>query len=240
MFHKRAMLAGGGDDYSARVLATSPLALWPERETSGTTIICANNPLANGAYNGTTLAQLLTPFGTRAPQSDGISNYDELFSPALASVFNPLAGSFLIWINLAASVWTSGTSPWIFTPTAGGLNRIEIYKGNVNDSVGIDYYAGGFNGFTTLNLNNPRDKWAGVIFTWDRAAGNLLIYAKTVGQPFQTSSPGAITADMTGALIRARSMANDALTVFLAGYSCYKAIWPRRLTPAEAQTLLTP
>lgn len=92
----------GGKSYSDKVLDYSPIAYWPLWETSGTVAQCLINSSQNGSYTSDVSSwpvQSGIGDGNTAPYFDGINDWVNVFTPALAAVANPKEITIMIWVK---------------------------------------------------------------------------------------------------------------------------------------------
>jgi len=138
--HRRRL--GGG--YNDLVVGTGPIAYWPQNEPSGPTAHCLVNPAQNGTYTGVTLANDLTgPFDMPAPFFDGVNDYNNVQTAALAAAFNGDEGAFAIWIKVnAAGAWTDGTTRYSINGYVDIQNGVFLAKSSANNQLVFRYEAG--------------------------------------------------------------------------------------------------
>ena len=134
-----------GIKYNDKVLATGPIAYWPQSETAGVTAHCLVNPLQDGTYTGVTLANDNTgPFGTGAPYYDGTNDYCTILSAALTAAFDGDEASTMCWLKpFNLGVWTDGAQREPLRLLADANNYLLQYKSAVNNTLEYAYRSGG-------------------------------------------------------------------------------------------------
>ena len=231
----RALIYSGIQTYDQRVLATGPIAYWPQSETAGVTAHCLVNPLQDGTYNGVTLANDNTgPFGTPAPFFDGANDYCNTFSAALSAVFNGATGSIMIWAKVAnVGVWTDGLRRDAIMLRSGG-DYYYSYRNVVNNNYTYQGIVGG--GAAAVSEGGVAiTDWMCQVMTFsDSNNDDLLIGYRdgaAVGIPSAAMNAwggGALNATWT-----CIGATNTTPAQVWHGWLGPCAIWNRVLTPAE-------
>jgi hypothetical protein len=160
--------------YLQRLLALSPIALWPINETSGTTAINYSNIAGlDGTHeNNFTLNNREFPTGDAATfySTTATDGNTDIYSAVLNSVFNKDRGTVLIWIYIpTSSIWTDANT-YYFLKIGGSTNEIEINKdgatanalrfGRQDDSRSLDLDA-------SMDSTDDVGRWIEVVATWD-------------------------------------------------------------------------
>lgn len=165
-----------GLTYDDKVLATGPIAYWPQSETAGLTAHCLVNPLQDGTYTGVTLANDNTgPFGTPAPWYDGATSFCDIQTAALVAALSTSTGSMAIWTKVnAVGVWTDGARRHAFTLYRDLQNRLRSAKHAVNNST-QSIHEGNNVLVSIVNAGHAETAWVHWAMTWD-LGGNLSVY----------------------------------------------------------------
>lgn len=210
------------------VASTNLIGLWPLNEVSGTTVQCINNSALSvaGGYTGVTLGQP-GPFGLVAPLFDGLNDFANIFSAALAALFNKDEGSFLIFSKVAnAGVWTDGVNRRHFILYADANNYTQSYKSLAANEILWFYNAAATTESVAASTNSI--SWLQILITWSKSADQVKAYLNTsqVGAT-QTSLglwAGALTAVRIGSTIGAG---------YFSGWLSCAALLNRPITLAE-------
>lgn len=222
---------------------TSSIAgYWPLWEASGATVQNIA-PTGSGTYkNSPTLGTAGIGDGnTSVRLNNGVSNQCvPLHTAALATAFNPLEGSILIWGKVEAAAWTDATNRCLFHLGANDNNYVRILKSSTNNQLQATYRAGGTiktASYTGVNTAN----WFRVGITWDKAGDVARGY-------FNGAQFGGT---LTGLGVWAGSLAANMCAVGAqyttpilpwAGWAAHAVLLNRALTPAEMEQdyLLSP
>lgn len=228
-------------DYFERVKATRPASLigyWPFDESSGTAAInysgLAN---ANGIISGATVGQPGIGDGRTCYTFDGVNDYVQIWSNALASAFNGATGSFSLWARYTGA-WNDGVARVLGQLRADASNRVVIQKTTGTNTLQVLYVAGG----TTVTISktnfNPT-AWFHVLVTWDKPNDQVKFYTRIVGQ-----SPQVVTATGLGTWAGALSITVTTVGAvntsggnpFTGGIQ-HPAVWTAAITQGEAERL---
>jgi len=122
---QRALLAtpdtGWGTAYDQKVLTYAPTAYWPLDELTGVAVLDRSGTgLPDGTNTGATVGQPGIGDGATSYLFDGLNDYVNVFSPALAAVFDGAEGSILAWVKVFnAGVWSDGQYRYAIYPNVG-------------------------------------------------------------------------------------------------------------------------
>lgn len=165
----------GSSLYSARVLATTPIAFWKLNDASGTTITDSSGNAYNGTYSGVDLANTASPVtGANAPFWDGTNDYGSLYSASFASAFNMDEGTVMIWLKVqGAGVWTDATNRHILEIQRNSNNLVRIQKTTTNNSV-LFRRAGNATAKSVTVGSQSSTGWICYAISWSIAGGGLL------------------------------------------------------------------
>ena len=113
--------------------------------------------------------------GLTAPYYDGVNDYCNIYSAALAAAFNGAEGTLLTWARVSgAGVWTDGATRYIARLRADDSNEITIRKAIGADTFYFSYIAG--NTFEELAMTQSATGWLCAALTWSKSQ-ELVQYA---------------------------------------------------------------
>jgi hypothetical protein len=234
----RRALLDGKRPYFKKVLATGPIAYWPQWELTGAVAQdLIDSPNQDGAYTGVTLNALPGPDGSPTPFFDGANDFNNIFSATLQGAFDGDEGTVAVWARVFnAGVWTDGAARRIlilFTPNPSFVTIVKqaaantlrfSYRGNLVRSVDV---------ITTLV------DFFHVAMTWSISAGvNGEMRAFFNG--VQQGATQVALGPFAGVLSNTRTVVGaDNITpgTVWHGYLAHPAVWDRPLTPAEIASL---
>jgi len=204
------------------------VGIWPLNELSGTTVTCQNNSALSVAsgHVGVALGQS-GPYGLVSPLYDGINNYSNVFSAALAAVFNGAVGTFLIFGKIAsAGVWADSTNRRLFTLYTDANNVIHITKSSTANTIVFNYTANTTASATTTTSSSL--SWLLLGITWSASANQVKAYMNNA-QAGTTQTglgtwAGALTAARVGSTVGA---------AYHSGWLSCGALFSRALSLAE-------
>jgi hypothetical protein len=149
--------------------------IWPLLDmVSGTTIPAYINSARNGVESGWDLQNAASPIygDTRsAPYSDGGTDFGNIFTSSLSSVYNGSIGSMLIFAKVDAAAWTDGTQRCIMRFLSAGTAPITftgLYKSATNNSLMFQYTTNG--GGSTFTSAVSLSTWFCVGMSWKDAS----------------------------------------------------------------------
>lgn len=230
---------GQPTQYVNKILRYDPLVLFPQNEGTGTVI----TELVNGwnwVYSGPQWGLGTFLDGSPVPFYDGLLDFGNIYTAALASAFNGAAGTVMIWAKVYnAGVWTDGATRRILCLLADINNYVILDRTTTNNQLRFLYTAGGITETVTTTSIGGATGWFSIVITWDKAAGvdgEVLAYINgaQVGTT-QTSLgiwAGSISSSFT--LIGARTQTP---TNPFHGYLGPCAIWTSALTSTQIADL---
>ena len=126
-------------------------------------------PPSDGLYTGVTLGRDGIGDGGAAPQFDGIAGYTNIYSGALANLFNGSGGTAIVWARVANSgVWVDGTTRRLFTVGVDNSNRFIFARDATNGRFEWAYIAGGTQ--ETVRIENQGDAaWHCYGLSWSKS-----------------------------------------------------------------------
>lgn len=198
--------------YADRIVAESPIGLWPLTETSGVVA----DELVNG-YDGTLdtvtfgdpgirLGEFSVFFDTGAGSCDiGVSG--------VLNAFDGTKGTAIMWIRNSGVIWNSGFRHTFFRLYTNASNQIEFFKSATDYTLGFSYIAGGTGATLTATTSeifgtDTPDEWFSVAIRWARTGTNnttLVMHLYVNGRFVRSESftnpawSGALTAATIGA-----------------------------------------
>ena len=228
--HRRRLMGS----YESMILATGPIACWPQSETSGSVAHCLVNPAQNGTYTGVTLANDLTgPFGTPAPYYDGNNDYCNIDTAALVAAFNTDVGTAAIWTRVnAVGVWSDGIQRQAWTVYGNIQNPLWNAKRAVANN-SQTYHEGSNVGTVIANAGHTETAWTLWTMTWN-TGGNLIAYINGQQDGAPAAGVTAWSSPITTAYIGSHT---GAPTSVWHGWLGPLIFWDRVLPPAEIESL---
>lgn len=156
--------------YADLVLAAQPDDLlfdFPLNDLSGTTAVDASSNGFIGTYTSATLGGAAFKDGSPAALFDGINDFVNVYSAALAAAWVSATFTVGLWFKASnASVWTDGIQYRLLELGDGGNNQVEFPKFPGSGQPGSTYIAGGTSrtvAYTGVNDTN----WHFAAFTVD-------------------------------------------------------------------------
>jgi hypothetical protein len=222
--------------YLSTMLGTSPIALWPLSETSGTSAADATGNGYTGTYSNVTLNSTTFPDGTAAglwvPASSSVVT---TYSAGLATAINKQEGTFACWMRVrAASVWTDSTLRWIYEGYADTSNRLDMWKPVASNSLSFQHIAGGTaRGYTTTVSATA---WFHIALTWSTTGSAVRCYLNGANVGGNLGAPGTFAGAVSSFSMELGRFAAIGAASW-DGNMKYMGIWNRALTPAEVATL---
>jgi len=204
----RALVGGGGETYDQKVLATGPIAYWPQSETAGVTAHCLVNPLQDGTYTGVTLADDLTgPFGTPAPFYDGANDYLNVLTATLGTAFNKDEHTISMWAKMAnAGVWTDGLRRVFMSIIGANAGNATLMRKDVANTQFLWYAA--WQGSLLNHTRNPiaETGWMYITITRSVIANSMQAYYQGAVEGAPVAAIAANVAPLTVAMIGASTI----------------------------------
>lgn len=121
------------DSYLAKVLTTSPFAVWPLYETAGTTAQDGSPNNFDGTYSGVTLDDDTFTNGDPAVEITNTTGYVNIYSTGMADRFDPENGAALLWFKPpSAGWWTDGNTHYLLSLWGGNNDNILVAKSGDN------------------------------------------------------------------------------------------------------------
>jgi hypothetical protein len=137
-------------------------------ELSGDTAVDLSPEGNDGAYTGVTLGQPGIGDGRQAPLFDGANDFNNIYSAALNTDFDPAEGALMVWAKVSgAGVWTDGGTRTIVGLRADVDNRIVFEKTGTNNNLFMRYNAGGVVEVESVTISTL--EWFCLIITWSVA-----------------------------------------------------------------------
>lgn len=236
---RQDFLYGMLGSYNKTVLATNPIAYWPQSETSGVVAEC----LVNSAQNGTQSSDVSTrgafdtdgPFGMSAPFYDGTNDVCNIYSATLNAAFSAATGTVLLWAKVTnVGVWTDGTTRRPLYLSVDPDNRINLEKTAAANQLGYRYEANTVQEWVPQTLSPTI--WVCFGITWSTAADEMRAYYQGVQQGLTQNGLGVWVGNLlnTGTVIGAT---NTGAGSSWSGWLGPCAIWDRALPLATIETL---
>jgi hypothetical protein len=223
--------------YNSRIIATNPLVYFPLDETSGS--VSKNwgslGTPANGQYTGVDLHNTPGPKGGGCPYFDGVHDWVNIYTAALAAAFNGDEGSLAIWSKVYdVSIWSDGSYHYQFILMVDIQNRVNISKSSAN-KLNFSYYAG--NVTKAVNLATTTIDWFCAVLTYSKSNDRMRGYFN--GVQVETIQTGlGVWVGSLNATSTAIGTNGSGLTYPWPGWLAHAAYWDRELSLAEIQALL--
>lgn len=224
----------GRPDLLNRIMALGPIQCVPIFDGVGATIAkdVSGNGL-DGAPTDVTFGALGIGDGRSAGSFNGASSLINIFSPALAAVFNGAELTIQIAIKMSgAGVWTDGTSRWSAVFQADANNYAGLLKHTNNDLFTSWRNSGGV--FTQRQDAISSLEWLIYTMTVSESNDRQRLFLNGVQQGADLNGLGAWVGALTLAVIGAVSLAPANVTD---GAEQYVTLWDRELTPAEVGSI---
>lgn len=224
--------------YSNKVLSTQRsalLAYWPLSEASGTTITDLSGNGRNGTYTGVDLGQTGIGDGRTAPYFDGVNDYGNVYSAALASGFNKDEGTAALWVKVnSAGIWSDGADHMALAITNDAVDSYLWIKKTAPATLSFTYRGGATIKTVTVGSQSSVG-WLHLAMTWSKAADQMKVYINGV----QGGSTQTGLGTWTGVLNSSRCVIGARLTTgdVWNGTIAHTAIWTTPLTAAQIASL---
>lgn len=218
-------------NYARRVLTAAgvlPIGYWPLGELSGNAAICPFNAALNGAYTGVAFNYPGIGDGRSAPFWDGANDYCNVYTAGLASAFNALAGTVMIWLRVAsASVWADGVQRVVLRLAADNNNEIGINKQTAANTLRAYYRAASTTSAATFTTNTL--DWLCYGLTWDKAADQVKQYANGVQQGATVTGLQTWTGALGSTICNLGALITTPTNVW-SGTLAHAAVWGKALS----------
>lgn len=132
------------------------------------------NPLT-GVISGALVNQDAGPRLLKAYSFDGVNDFTNVYSADLNSVFNPDAGTLIVFIKLTAGVWTDATTRYFaFIGADTSANYVLLGRNTTNNTLRFAYRSGGAAEKQILSTAvGGSVAWNMMAVTWDKAADQV-------------------------------------------------------------------
>lgn len=224
--------------YARRVLSVAAdalIAYWPLSEPSGAAAIDQTGRY-HGAYTGVDLNYPGVGDGGSAPFFDGINDFCNIYSAALATAFNGAEGAVSIWMKVSgAGVWTDATLRRLMGLRVDANNQVNLSRSATSNTLLCQYLAGATSKTVSIGSQSSTD-WLHLAMTWSKSADQMKVYFQGVQTGATQTGLGtwAGTFNSTRANIGADSTVPA--TVW-SGNLAHAAIWTRALSAGEIAEL---
>lgn len=226
--------------YCGKVISLGPIAHWPLYDLSGT--VARNsmntfNTILDGAYTGVTLQQTGIGDGFNSVLFDGLTNFCNVYSVGLNSLFNGAEGSLSGWLApTAVSLTDGGTRYAVIIGANASTDYIFFSKGTANNTFTMGRKAS--NVTKSITATNASSAFAHWVVTWSVSADQVKVYlnASQQGSTLTTLSAFSGALGSSSCVIGA---VNLTPSLAWSGNIAHIALWNRVLTPAEITSLAT-
>jgi hypothetical protein len=168
---------------------------------------------------------------------DGSTTFVNVYSSALASVFNGPHGTVSIWVKYSADIWANGNQQYLFTFYVDAGNQIKAYKSSTANSIIFRYTAGGTTKIQSVSSLSSTN-FMNVVITHSDADNDDEAKWYIDGAQVGTTQTGL--GSWTGALATNAVVigAGNTSPVFVGeGYFAHTAVWKTVLSGAEILAL---
>lgn len=223
----------GGASYSNKVLAIpNCIGYWPLTETSGAVATELSGNAANGTAYGVTWADAAGPGANmgRAPSFDGLNDYIDIFSAALAAnVDSDGALTISLWCKHPAGTWTQDQARVQVDLFKSATERAGIWKGAA--ATGYDLLVLYTSGATASAFDTTSTNWIHLAGVFNGTS--VTLWADGIAK-----TPAAYTG--TSYTITAAAIGRYGSGGYFAwGHIGHVALFARALSEAEIITLAT-
>lgn len=166
------------------ICGTSLIGYWPNWD-KGSTAFDFSGRKHHGTHTGVTLGQPGIGDGRMSGLYDGVNDFTNVYSAALAAAFNSQELTIFAHIRmLAAGVWTDSTVRYIARIAVNGSNEVNIRRGTTNNQMVSEYVAGGTTKGVSLSSVGPRLDF----FSWGITVSKSANQVKVFYQGLQTGA----------------------------------------------------
>jgi hypothetical protein len=174
--------------------------------------------------------------GKNAPYFDGVNDFVNIYSAALAAAFNGAEGTLMAWAKVSgAGVWTDGADRDIVFLAADSNNYLQIRRqGGSNNKIQFVRKAGGTFNTPVGALNLTTTDWIHLAFTWSETANLITAYSMGV------ATDAGVVAAQWGAVPASLARVGAHSTVPenpWSGTIAHVALFTRPLSPAQIASL---
>lgn len=208
-------------------------------ETSGTNADDTSAENNDGTYSGATLNATASPVsGDNAPSFDGVNDFVNVYSAAMASDFNPALGSLVIWAKVSgAGVWTDGLNRTVARLSTSGAdsNAVVITKLSTSNMLRLRYGAGGVAKLKDVTTGAPTD-WFFAAITWNKASDRVRPYYGGTQQGADLTGLGEFSGSLSSSNCALGAIGTGATTCW-SGYLSHYRLYNVELTAAQIAAL---
>lgn len=169
------MLLFGGEKYANSLVSKyGASVVWPLVDMrSGTSIL--STPVGyEGVATGFDLQNTPGPIPSEgsAPYLDGVNDYGNPYTAALASLFDDGEGAFMIWVKMGAGTLTDGNFHYFLQMRkSDSSNALNIYKTNTNNIVAVNWI--GSSTSVTRTITVASYNWFQVFVRWSATENKI-------------------------------------------------------------------
>jgi hypothetical protein len=222
--------------YYKKVLATRPLAYWPLWETEGSVAHDISGNGFHGSYVGVELGRPGIGDGRTAPLFDGVNDYGNIYTPALANAFNGAEGALLAWVRVAnAGIWTDGWARRFVQIRCDLSNWVYFERTVANNQITLNYVAGGVGVGKAFTTSSP--DWLFCAVTWSATADQFTACLNNVVDIQTGLGVWAGVLDSTRCVLGAQNIIPSAVWL---GYIAHCAYWDHVLPLTTIKYLSRP
>jgi hypothetical protein len=204
---------------------------WPLNEESGA-VAYDRSLRGNHGVHYDTLGQPGIGDGMLCPLFDGSTNYVNIYSTDLNSVFSGARYSAMIWARISGSgVWIDGATRYIYSIKVNSNNRFFIVKASTINQVQIGEIAGGTASVVSDNSLSGSILWVHFALTVDRLADHLKAFLKGAQVGTTKTGLGTWAGSLSSTECNLGSLAQPSTP--WSGWLAHFVLLTREATPAE-------
>ncbi|HWA51560.1 MAG TPA: DUF2341 domain-containing protein [Patescibacteria group bacterium] len=193
------------------------------------------SPLSGINTNGVTVGAAANGHLTNAYSFDGTNDFVNIYSGSLNSAFNSSEGTLIAWAKVNGSgVWTDGSVRRIVSLSVDGSNLISLAKSNANNTLIMQYYAGG----TASYVSNGSDPsgWFQIAITWSKSTDQAKGYLNGTQQGATMTNLGTWAGNLTSSRVTIGADTTSGSNPW-SGLINDVRLYNRALSPAEISQL---
>ena len=224
--------------YTQKVIATAPLAYWPQAESSGSTATDESGNGRNGAYTGVTLGATGIGDGRTAATLDGTTSFNNVYSASLDAAFNNAEMTIAGWFQVtSAGVWSDAANRAVMHIGADITNNlIRFLKTTTNSQLVGRIVFGATAKSVTFTVSDPLT-WQHFAVTASKSGDAMKVYLNGVQQGATQTALGTWAGALSNVSCAVGCQRTSALTMPWAGNLAHAAVWASALSAAQIATL---
>ena len=223
--------------YTNKVKALSPIAYWPQAESSGTIALDESGNGRDGAYTNVTLGAAGIGDGRTAATFNGTTSINNVYSASLAGAFSGAAGSIACWIKLPdAAAWTNASVRRYINIQVSAAHSLSIGKFGAS-RLDWQYIANS----VTLNRSKAALSslaWLHMALTWSAANDRVIAYYNGAQEGATLTGLGVWAGALSAAGVCVGASSTVPTQIAQADIA-HAAVWATELSAAQVASLAT-